>query len=159
MGIIWLAFKSLLNFILYQTVMSLFCLHQVTALFLFIVHLLIPTASPDPAFLSPNFITFFFFLVLLQKTDPLEINSYVANMKQILSIGAEETIVCQFFKQQYDTPSPIQDVVQYLRRVCVSGWSCHSRGSSVWVCACVFQRDSLQKHAMGRQFVSFQKAL
>lgn len=97
MGIIWLAFKSLLNFVLYQTVRSLFCPHQVTVLFF--SPSIFWSPLPPPTLLSCLQISsLFFFLVLLRKTDPLEINSYVANMKQILSIGAEETIVCQFFQ-------------------------------------------------------------
>lgn len=77
-------------------------------------------------------------------------------MKQIFSTGAEGTYIgCQFFKQQCDTHSLIQDVVQYLRRVYVSGIVTPEVPLCMCLCvyACVFHvcfSVSLsRKHAVG----------
>lgn len=95
MGITWLAFKNLRSSSKFHSLSDGVPHLSLSSKGFIPFHPPIFWSSPSPHLQISSLV--FFFFVLLRKTDPLEINSYVANMKQILSIG-EETIVSQFFQ-------------------------------------------------------------
>lgn len=99
---------------------------------------------------------FSFLFVPLQKTGPSEINSRVANMKHILSTGAGGSIGCQFFQATIWHALSDSGCCSVLKK-CV--WVGDPVTPEVPVCVCVFQHACLQKHAMGRFFLWFQKTV